>query len=260
MDENVNHDHVVQKQLIKGQPKKKGFEYGGYNLAHKSCNSKFGDKSSRVESFGTKALELLRVLNDESIHRINKYDPEAEIFAISEDSLKNFSKSDLEFFSFHDLRKIDYEKLRSPKYLKHLAKTNPFEKPINIAITVLVKSAAAYFFSRFGFFPERWRIVTTTLWGDSSIDYDKILGMTKPFDTNLKLWHGEYNNGDRFAAYKQEKFQVWILFAKGNDLKNMYDLRDVLQKQWPGIGLYYFEADTLIKLIDYDWSNHSLNN
>jgi len=137
--------------------------------------------------------------------------------------------------------------------LNKFSKVNPFEKPLNVALTVLAKSCGAMLFKRNSFFPiEKWRIFATSFCADSEVDYDIIFGNTKPFDVGVKMWIKQHQNNDWFCAYKLDELQVYFVFLSSSNYQNVYDLREILKDA----EIYYFESEKLIHLINYKWSNY----
>lgn len=254
LEGNLDDDHIVQKQFIKGQPKQKGLDYTGKIEVHESCNKKFGNSSSNAEAICPKALQLLKLYYSKKyLLREKKDDPELRIMAITENDLKGFSKSDLEYFGLIDGRKLPYSEITNSVFFKDKEKIDPFRIPINIALTVLAKSAAALLFSRYSFYPsDRWNIFATSFLGDPVIDYDHILGDTKPFFPGVKAWIKQYENSDWFCAYKLEELQVYFIFTKSEDLSNINGLKQTL----PEFDIVNFRSKKLIDMVGYDWLNN----
>lgn len=254
LEENVDEDHVVQRQFVKGQPKQKGLDYTGTIEVHESCNDKFGDKSSNAESICPKALQLLKVFfNQKYLLRQKKDDPELRLMAITENDLKGFSKDNLEFFGLIDGRKLPYSEIASSEFYKDKEPMDPFKKPVNVALTVLAKSAAALLFKRHSFYPNgSWNIFAASFLGDPIIDYDSILGKTKPFFPGVKAWIKQYENGDWFCAYKLDELNVYFIFPKTGNLSNINDLKKIM----PDYDIVYFRSNKLIDMVGYEWSNN----
>jgi hypothetical protein len=252
LEGDINQDHTISKHLVIGQPKRRGFDYGGKIEVHRKCNSFFGNRSSNIETISQKAMQFLKIMFDpnKAIHRVKKNDPELEILAIEEKHINNFTKDDFTFFKLRDVRNEDYKTITSKEFINQYPKVNPLEKPLNVAITVLAKNCAAMLFKRNHFYPtDKWRIFATTFWGDKDIDYDTILGKTKPFEIGVKLWIKQYQSGDWFCAYKLDELQIYFVFLNSSNYQNIYELRVILKDA----ETYYFESDKLINLIDYNW-------
>ena len=228
-------DHVVPKQLLKRtQPKVKGFDYAGVLPAHASCNNEFGP-----ERVGEKALALIRVLHDENcvLKRQHRDDPKIVILALNSDCLRNFTKSDLRFFKFIDVRDKDYAKFSNPSFFQDKPKTNALKQALYIALAVLTKSAAALLVSRhLKVVPPQWRVVAVPYFGkDNAVDFDKLLGDTKPFDIGLKVWIRRMEKGDWLAIYKARDVVLYLLFWFSGDRSHI-----------EGIARIFREADQLL--------------
>lgn len=251
LDGNSDVDHVVQRQFIKGQPKQRGLDYTGTIEVHESCNDKFGDKSSNLESICPKALQLLKLcFNEKYLFRQKKDDPKFKIIAFTEGDLKGFTKSDFDFFEFRDVRNLSYSEITNPDFYKYKAPLDPLKKPVNISLSVLAKSAAALLFKRYSFYPlEKWNIFATSFLGDPSIDYDLVLGETKPFYPGVKAWVKEYRNGDLFCTYKLDVFHVYFIFTKTEHLSNVDELKII----FPNNDIVFFRSKKLLDMVGYDW-------
>jgi hypothetical protein len=254
----LDKDHTIQQQFIQGQPKKKGFDYGGTIEVHKVCNKAFGGKDGKSETYYRKAFKILDlILSKEDLTIFQRKDnPSIQILPILENDLKEFTQSDLEFFKFTKVTHLPYEEFTNEEFFKDKESFNPLDKPRNVALTVLAKSAAALIFKRFSYYPnEKWRIYALPIWGDKKIDYDSIFGNTKPFDVDLKIWTKQYLNGDWFVLYKLGKLQVFYLFLCSHNLKNVYEVQKMLASDFQ---IYYYEAIKLLNLVGYEWSNYVL--
>jgi hypothetical protein len=255
LDGNLDDDHIVQRQFVKGQPKQKGLDYSGTIKVHESCNKIFGNKSSNTEAICPKALQLLKLFfHQKFLLRQKNVEPELRIMAITESDLKGFSKSDLEYFGLIDGRTLPYSEITSSAFFKDKQQIDPFKKPINVALTVLAKSAAALLFKRHFFYPlANWDIFATSFLGDIAIDYDPILGETKPFYPGVKAWIKKYENGDWFCAYKLDELQVYFVFTKTEILSNVDELKIIL----PENDVLFFSSNKLIDMVGYDWSSNT---
>lgn len=254
LDGNLDEDHIVQRQFVKGQPKQKGLDYTGTIEVHESCNKDFGNQSSNAESIFPKALQLLKLLfHQKYLLRQKKSEPELRIMAITENDLNGFSKSDLEYFGLIDGRELPYSQITSSAFFKDKQQIDPFKKPINIALTVLAKSSAALLYKRHSFYPiDSWNIFATSFLGDPAIDYDTILGETKPFSSGVKAWIKQYENGDWFCAYKLDELNVYFVFLKSEDLSSIKDLKQTL----PEYDIAFFRSKKLTDMIGYEWASN----
>ncbi|GAG47616.1 unnamed protein product, partial [marine sediment metagenome] len=183
-------DHVFPKQFIKRkQPKVKGFAYAGVLPTHEECNNKFG-----AERMCQKSLQLIDALyNPEFLILQHKNNPEIEIMAFDSDCLLGFTKSDREFFKIIDARNTSIKELSDTEFYKDKTKTDPRKQALNIALSVLAKSAAAVLVRRYDISPNTsWRILCIPYHGASpELNFDDLLGNTKPFEVGVKLWVDE---------------------------------------------------------------------
>lgn len=208
-------DHVVPRQFIRRkQPKMRGFDYTGVLPTHEECNNKFGAESERMCQ---KSLQLIDALsNPECYVRLQHRDKrEIEIMGFDADCLPGFTESDREFFRFIDVRSTSIEELRDTEFYKGKRKTNLHKQILNIALSVLAKSAAAVLVKRFDTSPRTWwRILCIPYHGVSpTVDFDGLLGKTKPFEVGVKLWIRPYNNKDWFGIYKNQGALVYVFFG-----------------------------------------------
>jgi len=237
-------DHAVPKQLIsRGQPKAKSFDYGGVLPTHPECNNRFGP-----EVYCSKALELISVLHDKNC--VLKH-PSKQVMALNSECLKHFTKRDLTFFKFIDVRDKDVAEFMSPSFFSGKPKTNPIRDALFVALAVLTKSAAALLMARhLKELPSRWRVLAIPYTGATNAhDFDSIFGDTKPFDVGVKIWLRRFNSGDWFALYRAKNVLVFFLFRLSETLDN-----------WNGMIARFqdaerlaFEGTRLSELIDYKW-------
>lgn len=248
-DEVNSDDHVVPKQLItRKQPKVKGFDYGGVLPTHEECNNEFGP-----EIYCKKALQLIPVLHDKGCVATyqHKEDPSLTMMAINSDCLKQFTRQDLGFFKFIDVRNSSIEEFSKPEFFSKSSKTNPVRDALFVALAVLTKSAAALLVGRhLAEVPHRWRVLAIPYTGASdALDFDALIGNTKPFDVGVKIWLRRFESGDWFALYRAQSMLVFFLFRfSDNDTiwKGMLE-------RFPNTERLSFEGTNLNELIDYKW-------
>ncbi len=253
-NEEVNDDHVFQKQFIKRkQPKAKGFFYAGCLPVHKECNNHFGKSDSKAESICRKALLLLNALNsDKTLWRTHKNNPNVNIIAIRSDLLPGFNKEDIEFFKLTNVQEIEYDKWSLPSFFNNKDKVSPYEKPISIALTVLTKSSAAFLVKYENIFPlSKWRILAIPYYA-SGLNLDEILGHVKPIEIGFKFWVKKFSNEDRFTAYAIDNLYVFLCFALTQDIANFKIINDRLGAD----NAYCFESNKLIDLVGYNWGGN----
>lgn len=141
VDQHSTRDHAVPKQLIsRAQPKAKGFDYGGVLPTHPECNNRFGP-----ETYCTKALKLIEVLhNPKCVLKLpHKNDPSIRMMALNYECLKGFTKRDLDFFKFIDVRDKTVAEFSNPSFFSGKPKALPLRYALFVALAVLTKSAAA---------------------------------------------------------------------------------------------------------------------
>lgn len=260
IEDTTSDDHVVPKQFIKRkQPKVKGYEYAGVLPTHFQCNNKFGGKAAKSEVICQKALKLLQVILDENSYLLKERvaKPNDRIMAINSEYLTAFTKEDLEFFDFIDVREIsDYSKWTSHEFLSQFKPSQTFQKSINIALSVLAKSAAAVLVSRCGFWPNRaWEIIAIPYsLKDPNVDLDELFGKVRPFEIGVKLWTKKWNEDDWLAAYKAEEFLVVFNFLNSRDSL----MHSQIKRQFNGGSILGFKSKKLMDLIGHDWTANQL--
>lgn len=241
-------DHVFPKQFMKrSQPKVKGFDYAGTLPSHESCNNEFGP-----EVYSQKALVLIKALYDENcfLKRQHRDNPEVQIMALNSDCFPGFTKRDLEFFKFIDVRNEDYGDWSDPSYFKDKKKINPKRDALYTALAVLSKSAAALLVSRHLMsVPAYWRVVAIPYIGADRVDFDELLGDTKPFEIGVKAWIRPMENDDWFVIYRSDDVLVYFLFwftgEKG--------VVDGISKIFDDAERFLFEGSHLNLLVNYEW-------
>ena len=241
-------DHVVPKQFIKRpQPKVKGYDYAGVLPSHEACNNEFGP-----EVYSQKALILMKALHDDSCFLKLQYhdNPDIQIMALNSDCLPGFTKRDLEFFKFIDTRNEDYDNWSNPSFFKDKKKANPKKDALYTALAVLSKSAAALLVSRhLQSVPAYWRVVAIPYIGADTVDFDKLLGDTKPFEVGVKAWIRPMENDDWFVVYKADDVLVYLLFWFSGDKAVVVGLSDIFNDA----ERLLFEGKHLNQLVNYEW-------
>jgi hypothetical protein len=242
-------DHVVPKQLIqREQPRAKGFDYAGFLPSHQKCNNEFGP-----EGYVNSALELIRVLHDEDcfIERQHRDRPDIKIMALNQDCLKGFTKRDLAFFKFIDVRDLEYEEFTAPAFFEGKPKTNALKQALHTALAVLTKSAAALLVSRrVREVPPRWRVVAMMYQGDTSgLDLSRFLGDIKPFDIGLEVWIRPLETGDWLAVYKTPRALLFLVFW----FSGRREVLEQVEKSFGDTDCLLFEGERLIELAAAEW-------
>jgi hypothetical protein len=241
-------DHVVPKSLIqRKQPKVKGCDYAGELPTHEDCNNRFGP-----EIYVTKAIQLLGVLasNDGVLIRQHRQEPDIKIMAWDASKLEGFTERDLRFFKMIDVREEDYETFTNPDFLKGKQKTNAVQKATSIALSVLVKSAAAILVKRKIFsVPKKWKIYAVPYFGASSTtDFDNIMGETKPFDIGVKAWVKLLEQKNWLVLYKADTILVFFVFSF-----SVLDPLKRLRRTFPDAEIFRFFGTSIRDLLTRGW-------
>jgi hypothetical protein len=246
----ISGDHVVPKQFIRrAKPKDKDFDYAGVLPSHDKCNNEFGP-----ERMSQKALLLLSALHageDCVMLRQHRDNPDIKLLALNSKYLPGFTHQDVEFFKLIDVRDKQYTEWSTPTFFSDKQKTDPFEKPLHVALSVLTKSAAALLVSRYlGEIPVRWRVVAVPYFDESnSVDFDELLGNTKPFDIGLKVWIRPMEEGDWFAIYKAHETLLYLLFWFSGDPNQM----EVIKHIFSDADRFLFEGEKIMDLVSQEW-------
>ena len=254
-DQDVNEDHIFQQQFIRReQPKEKGFDYAGTLLVHKLCNNRFGGAAQGPESICQKSIHLLEVLHSQkSLWKVRKDNPNLRILALSPASLLEFTDRDAAFFGISDGTNTPYSEISSGKFFEDKSMINPFQIPVNIALSTLAKSTAGFLVKRFAYPKEgKWRILSIPHYAqDDDFSFDNLFGTTKPLEIGIKLWIKPENNG-WLSAYKLNRLLVFFCFE--------YTASDFFQKvsiQFQNTSCLFFHSEKLIDLVSYDWSKNN---
>ena len=241
-------DHIVPKQFIKRpQPKVKGYDYAGVLPSHDTCNNQFGP-----EIYSQKALVLIKALHDEKcfLKRQHRDNPEMQIMALNSECFPGFTERDLEFFKFIDVRDKDYGDWSNPAFFRDKEKTNAKKDALCTALAVLSKSAAALLVSRhLHSVPGYWRIVAIPYIGAAAVDFDELIGGTKPFEIGVKAWIRQMENGDWFIVYKADDALAYLLFWFSDDKSFLAGLQNIFNDA----ERLLFEGENLNQLINYEW-------
>jgi hypothetical protein len=242
-------DHVVPTTLItRTQPKAKGFDYGGYLPTHEECNNRFGP-----ETYVSKALDLLSVLNAEDAwHPLqNATHPEISILPVNADRLSHFTARDRAYFKLIDARELDISVLSDPAtYVGH-QKTDPMRDALWVSLSVLAKSAAAILVKRqLPRVPRFWRIHANPYTGDlRNFDLSDLVGETKPFDCELRIWAIELPRNNWHVVYAAGDTLVFFTFVFEDRGRA---LNEVLAAH-KGSTTYTFSGATINELLATGW-------
>lgn len=242
-------DHVVPKQLIRRiQAKVKGFDYAGVLPSHKKCNNEFGP-----ECMNRKALVLLSALHNEDCFGIHthRHNSEIELLALNSKCLPGFTRQDLEFFKIIDVREAKYTEWSAPAFFSDKQKTDPLKQALDVALAVLTKSVAALLISRhLKAIPTQWRIVAMPYFDkSSSVDFDDLLGDTRPFDVGLKVWIRRMEKGDWFAIYKARDILLYFHFWFSQDRGQLEEIGRIFSDA----ERFLFEGEKIMDIVGYQW-------
>jgi hypothetical protein len=253
--EEESEDEVVPHQFIKrSQPKAKGFDYAGKVTTHRKCNNDFGGAS---ESTCQKALELSAALHDENcfILRQHTESPEIKLLAFREECLKSFTKKDLEFFGIIELRGKNYSDWSKPSFFGDKKKLDdPFEKPRDVIVSVLAKSAAAILVKRCEVSPDsRWRILATPLVGkDVGQLFEGLMETTGPFEVGMQAWLRQNERGEWLVGYIVGEICVIFIFVFSSDDSSFKERVKILDE----FEHFLFESNKLIDMASYHWTKN----
>jgi hypothetical protein len=164
-------DHVLQQLFIQRKdPKTRGFKYGHYLWVHKACNEHFGNKGQGAESECRDALQRIHDLNNEILAGQQK-----DAWLYPRDSSGKIS--------------------------------GPFVSDLNIALTVLAKSAAAFLVRWHGIPPNSaWRIVELSMLYGPPVEavFEGSYEHTDALEVGMKYYAQEVEKGNwYFAFYSQ---------------------------------------------------------
>jgi len=246
INETPTGDHVISRQFItREQPKVKGFDYGGKLPTHRDCNTRFGP-----EKMGSKALQILGAYKNQIY--TSSQDPTIAIQPFRKEELSSFSKEDFEFFGLIDTTNYNYKDwAQNLEFFKDKKKIIPLEKPLNIAISVLVKNAGALLVKRFKVSPQSyWNVLCIPHQTPNSLDLDSIFGNTQPFEIGVKVWIKKFdNNADYIACYKNQKVALIIIFSLSQDEKySKYCIATFQNAE-----KLLFKSQRLMDLVNYNW-------
>lgn len=209
-------DHVLQKLFVKRkQPKERGFKYGHVLPTHRTCNARFGNKGQGAESECRDALQRVHDLHSEIIAGQRKdawLDPRDASGKIS----------------------------------------GPFVSYLNIALTVLAKSAAAFLVRWHGIPSDSsWRIIVLSMLYGARVEevFDGLLEHTNALEVGMKYYAQEIEKGNWYFTFTHNGMSVLFYFEFNSDPENFRKMKAELHPQ-PAL---LFESTQLIDLVGYDW-------
>jgi len=241
-------DHAVPASLIeREQPKMRGYDYAGLVRTHVDCNNRFGP-----ETYVTKALDLVAAWGDPEIflERQHASNPDIKIMAINADRFPAFNEGDLRFFKIIDVRNLEQSGWSSAEFFRGKKRSNPLREALIVALSVLAKSSAALLVKRHRVeLPQVWRIYSFPYAGATDdLDFDEILGQTKPFDDGVKTWIKKMDTEDWFVVYKARGVLLFNVFVFSNT-----DVLATVGSRFADTDRFYFEGATLNELLSIGW-------
>ena len=243
-------DHVVPRTLLDHRgPKVCGFDYAGKLDTHAKCNNRFGG-----ETYVQKAIDLLGALYDPdtTLKRRVGNDRPIRFLALRSSKLPDFTKVDLQFFGIHDARLDDVASFSHREYFENKRPVNPFKRALFPTLSVLGKSAAALLVKKeLKSLPKSWNIIAFPYAGNfSQLDLTKILGNTKPFGTDVKIWIKQFEFKSWVVLYVIKTTMVWFFFVMSDRFPEIKTLRRKLLGAPQG---FQFQGNCLMELVDYEW-------
>lgn len=194
-------DHRVPTLFIdRAQPKARGFDYGGKQPTHETCNNRFPP-----EIHARRALNLIRVLHDPNCAmRIrSQLPPHASALGLKSDCLSEFTPQELTYFRITDARGATSEELRNPVQLLGDETIDPFLIPRSTCLSVLAKSAAALLVGRhLDQVPEQWRIIAFMCTMDiSHSSLERVFPGRQPFDKEVSIFIDPISDEDYSVVF-----------------------------------------------------------
>jgi hypothetical protein len=205
-------DHAVPKQLLEDHPPRTpGFQYGGHIPTHEKCNNEFGP-----ETYGQRALELVHALHDPRCHLVTtlKDDPSISVMALNSACLPNFRTRELRFFKMMNrLSFLDSPLPRASEFANAEA-VDPIKQSVDVALAVLLKSAAALVIKRhLTEVPSTWQVLAIPFVGDpTGTDFGDLLGDVKPFGPQVQVWSAVIETDDVLVVYRASNVVVFFFF------------------------------------------------
>jgi hypothetical protein len=242
-------DHRVPTLFIdRVQPKVRGFDYGGKQPTHETCNNRFPP-----EIHARNALDLLRVLHDPNCAaRIrSKLPPYVSALALKSDCLSGFTPKELAYFRITDARDATTEELRNPSQLLGSETMDPFAIPRSTCLSVLAKSAAALLVGRhLEQVPARWRIIAFLGVVDiSHSECERVFPGRQPFDKEVSVFIDPISDEDYSVVFRAHGTLAILAFQ----LSLKQGLIEALKLRFPNFHCSVFEGTNLMQMISHDW-------
>jgi hypothetical protein len=213
-----NLDHVFSQLFInRSQPKAKGFTYGGTLPTHRTCNSLFGNNPEADCRDALQNIQDLMAATDRG-HRMDDWS-----------------------HAVNSSGKIESE----------------YSEPLNTALSVLAKNAAAVLMRFYGIAPDtHWRIINlSNVYGpDAKKVFDGLMDDKNPIESEMYFHPKQLPDGNFFIGFSREQLGVLFYFEFNPNVKTLKEIRDELTP-WPQ---FLFESNQLIDLVGYDWCGAKL--
>ena len=247
-DGSFSDDHAVPVALMaRTQPKAKGFDYGGKLPTHAECNNRFGP-----ETYVAKAIDLLEFLAGTEGHHDYQHrtHPHITIKALDSSKLPKFTRRDMAFFKFLDVRDKDDAEFSDPEFFVGKPKKNPTRDALYVAMSVLAKSAAALLIKRdLHAVPSAWRIYAVPYSGATdAISFDEPLGRTKSFDTGIHVWRKQLGDTEWFVAFRAKSILLYLVFVLADK-----DMGPMIRQIFNDPQVHEFTGSCLNALLTTGW-------
>ena len=203
-------------------------------------------------------MEML--LNPDVCHQFKmKEIPGKTLVTITVDDQLTFSRKELKYFHITDVRTLNYNEWTDSNFINKLQAGIVFEKPINTALSVLAKNAAAVLVKDFNISPatRNWRIFTMLNTYNNEVDLSSFLGHPIMIDQEIHLYCKKFiNTKDIFLVYAYHSIIIYFFFAFDRGYQNI----NLFKKSYNSQNQLLFEKSFLNELKDFDWLAHDIYN
>ncbi len=123
-------------------------------------------------------------------------------------------------------------------------------KPLNSALTVLVKNSAALLVKRYNVSTKSfWRVIVKPFYSyNNELNLNSLFGDVKPFEEGLNIWVNPFDGGDWLIRFQYFK-QIFFVFFSITGRKEI--IEKVSEKFFKKTESYYFQSNQLIDLVNY---------
>jgi hypothetical protein len=242
-------DHAVPRVLLDGQPPKvRGFDYGGLLPTHKTCNNRFGP-----ETYAQRALELISALHDPNcVHTFRHRDePGVRLMALNAACLPNFDARARRYFRIMDRSGHPARPVPRLAELSDRTPVDPYKQSLHTALAVLLKSAAALLIrKRLRALPGAWQVMAVPFVGEAhAVDFDDLLGPTRPFSKHVKAWCGIFTTGDALVIYRARGVLVYFFFRFSAQMEGWRHMRG----QFVDYPRLRFDGNCIRDVLSHGW-------